>query len=545
MAVRLTAWVGTCALAVWVCAVAARVPGHAAPQSRPTGEDRVAGGSLRMLSEAPKSLDPADGDSVYESLPLNQIFNGLVVLDPSLNVLPSLASSWTISRDGRIYTLRLRSGVTFHDGSTLTAEDVVFTFRRLLTPVRGQRNIVCSYLQNIEGAGAFSAGRTGELPGVAAMDSLTVRIRLQRPYYSFLQVLAMDGLKIVPKAFLERRGDAVFDRSPVGTGPFRLAEWDEDHLSLAANQEFFGHKPSLDRVDIYFFRPGETDSGTGRFDRGEIDVLEVPGEDLDRLSHNPGVRIHRYQELSLSFLGISCTAGPLRDVRIRQAIAQALDRETLVKDAPRHRRAASSILPPGLHGYSPRPKTLPFDRDGTRILLEKAGHPGGRGLPAVDLFCNASKTASVRTARRIQSDLREVGVPVRIQAVPWHELSRRIDEQTAPLFLLSWVADLADPDSFLRTLFESEGSSNFFRFHDDVTEGLLAQGERELNPVVRAEIYRRSETRILEIAPLVPLYHPISHLAVRAGIHGLEPGPLGISNVNLGKVWLTREGPGS
>jgi ABC-type oligopeptide transport system substrate-binding subunit len=112
----------------------------------------------------------------------------------------------------------------------------------------------------------------------------------------------------------------------------------------------------------------------------------------------------------------------------------------------------------------------------------------------------------------------------------------------APLFLLSWVADLSDPDSFLRTLFESDGASNFFDFHDAETGALLDEGARETNPAKRTEIYRRCESRTLQLAPLVPLYYPISYLAARRRVRGLEVGPLGISNVRLDRVWLARAG---
>ncbi len=165
-------------------------------------------------------------------------------------------------------------------------------------------------------------------------------------------------------------------------------------------------------------------------------------------------------------------------------------------------------------------------------------HPQGRGLAPIDLFCSASNAAAFRSARLIQADLHEVGIEVRVREVPWGELSERVDQQVAPLFLLSWVADLADPDAFMRTLFESEGSSNFFDFNDPEAGSLLTEGALETNPVKRADIYRRCETRTLKLAPLVPLYYPISYLAVRSRVRGLEPGPLGLSNVKLGKVWL-------
>jgi ABC-type transport system substrate-binding protein len=375
---------------------------------------------------------------------------------------------------------------------------------------------------------------------VVAEGPLTLRISLDRPYMSFLEVLAMDGLKIVPRAAIERMGEAAFGRAPVGTGPFRLAAWDSGRLLLEANPEHFGGRPHLRGVDIGFYRPTETDAGASRFDRGEIDVLEVPAEALETLSVDPDIRIRRYQDLNLAFMGVSRKHPPFDDLRVRQAVASAVNRDRIVGASPLYRRGAIGILPPGMQAYSPEPKALPFDRDKARRLLAEAGHPGGRGLPVVPLYCGASRASIGATAEMIRADLAAVGITVEVRQVPWRELSRLVDDQEAPLFLLNWLADLSDPDSFLRSLFESGGTSNYFAYRDEETEKLLAEGASETNPVLRARIYRRIEHRILQQAPLVPLYHPVNHLAVRADVLDFTPGPLGISSVNFGRVRIAR-----
>ena len=317
-----------------VCGLVVVCPGCGSAPG-PDGGDGVLdtrrGGVLRIAHESPQALDPAAVDSVYESLPVNQIFDGLVALDASLSVKPGLASTWTLSRDGRTYTFDLRPGVSFHDGSPLEAEDVVFTIRRLLAPGRERRSVAASYLSGVVGASEFAAGRRKELPGVRALGPLTVQIELERPYLSFLEVLAMDGLRIVPRHAVERLGDEGFGRAPVGTGPFRLVRWDDTHLQLEANSDYFGGPPRLDGITIRFLKDDEIDFGAGRFDRGELDVLEVTSDDLDRLAQNPAVRIYRYQELSLSFLGLLTGAPPLDDARVimverRRGVARLIHR---------------------------------------------------------------------------------------------------------------------------------------------------------------------------------------------------------------------------
>jgi peptide/nickel transport system substrate-binding protein/oligopeptide transport system substrate-binding protein len=510
-----------------------------------TVNEAIPGGVLRTVQEAPRSLDPAWVDSVYESLPVNQIFDGLVSLDPSLHVVPALASTWTISRDGLVYTFHLRPGVRFHDGTPLAADDVVFTFRRVLAPERAGDSLVFAYLQGIEGAEAFAAGDRGDLPGVRALDPRTVQISLIRPYLSFLEVMTMDGLRVVPRKVVERIGDEAFGRNPVGTGPFRLAGWRADGLDLEANRAYFGGAPHLEGVHISFLRDDEFDFGAERYFRGELDLVEPTKEYRERLDDRADTRLYRYQELNLSFLGLLTTTPPLDDWRIRRAVALAIDRDAVASQSPAARRAAKGILPPGMPGYTPRPSGASHDPDLARRFLAEAGYPGGEGLPPIEILNTGRSPAANLLLDHLKADLSAVGIRLQATDVTWVELSRRIDERSAPAFLLAWIADLPDPDSFLAAMFEPDGSANWFAFVDGRTSALLARGEREMNPVERARIYHEAEERILELAPMVPLYHTVGLLALRESVRGFEPGPLGIASVDMERVWFSRPGHGS
>ena len=497
------------------------------------------GGILRLTSEVPHTIDPAKVDSVYDALPADQIFDGLVSLDPSLSLVPALADTWTISRDGRTYTFHLRAGVRFHDGSPLSAADVVFTIRRILEPGRRERSIAASYLEVVDGAREFMASRRRDLPGVNALGSDRVEIRLVRPYVSFLEVLAMDDLRIVPKAAVSAAGEDGFSRAPVGTGPFRFVSWTENELRLVANPDYFGGAPYLYGVVVRFPDPAEPDRGNQRFLRHETDLVEPLPDTLPALQQDPTVRIHRYQELSLQFLGLQLTRPEFADLRVRQAIAHAIDRKGLAGIAPASRREATGILPPGLPGYSPAPKALAYDPEQSRRLLAEAGHPNGEGLPAIVAYVPASGgPAETESHEALRRDLEAVGIHLDLREVRWPELNRRIDERSAPVFQLGWVADLADPDSFLRSLFEPGGAANFFAFRDSATAEALERGAGEMNPAERARIYRDLEKSILEKVPMVPLYLNVGLLASRSYVNGFKPGPMGFGMLDLRKTWI-------
>jgi peptide/nickel transport system substrate-binding protein/oligopeptide transport system substrate-binding protein len=503
------------------------------------------GGTLRMIQEAPRSLDPLACNSVYEALPVNQIFDTLVAYDPSLNVIPALAETWTISKDNREFIFVLREGVSFHDGSPLTAEDVVFSICRQLCPDTGEESLAQSYLMVIEGAVDFAEGLTEDVSGIQVIDSRKLKIRLARPYPSFLEVLAMDNLAIVPETLVREIGSEAFGRSPIGTGPFRLAEWSDDLLRMDANEEYFRGKPYLDEVRIRFLKQTDSDFGAARFTQGELDVIEPPTESLAALTDDRSVDLHRYQELSLSFLGLNTNRPPLNQKWLRQAIAHALDRGAMVADSPTVRREAVGVLPPGIAGYSPDPKTLRYDPEESRRLLAENGHPGGEGLAPVVLHNASRGSSALKLMSKLREDLGAVGIRLEVVPVSWAELGDHLDNQTAGAFLLAWIADLTDPDSFMRSLFESGGSGNYFGHRSDETDRLLAKGTQEFNPVERARIYRELERQVLEEAPMVPLYHTMGIVAVQADVKGLSPTPLGLAKVDLENVWFQVSRPGS
>lgn len=501
------------------------------------------GGVFHLVVEAPHFLDPAAVDSVYDALPVGQIFDGLVALDPGLNIVPALADTWTISRDGRIYTFHLREGVRFHDGTPLTADDVVFSVKRLLDPSREKKSIGVSYLQVVDGAPAYSTGKSRRLPGIQAIDASRVEIRLTRPYLSFLEVLAMDDLRVVPQKALAAVGEDAFRRAPIGTGPFRLASWTETELTLASNPDYFGGAPFLDQVVILFPRPDEHDAGNARFSRGETEMVEPTSDTLPSLLNDPAIEVHRYQDLSLSFMGLNTGIPPLDDVRVRRAMAYAIDRKSLAGVAPSTRREAQGILPPGLPSYSPAPKALPFDPEAARRLLAEAGHPGGRGLRPIPFFTAQSGSSAVaKSIEQLRTDLAKVGIVLEVHQVPWRELISRIEGHQAASFQLGWVADLPDPDSFLRTLFEPGGSANYFDFLDEQTGRSLERGASETNPLERARIYREIERTVLDKAPLVPLFHSMGVIASRRTVHGLKSGPMGIGALSFEHVWIEGDG---
>jgi ABC-type transport system substrate-binding protein len=494
------------------------------------------GGVLRLLVQAPLTLDPVESTSVYESIPVNQLFDSLVDLGPDLAIAPSLADSWTISANNLVYTFDLRPHVRFHDGSPLTADDVAFSLTRAAISPYG------SFLSMVEGTGDLVAGRTHELAGIEVLNPSTIRIRLSRPSLAFLETLSMDGMKVLPKNQFISMGAEAFARMPIGTGPFQFGSWDADALELIRNDGYHNGAPLLDGLRIEFLSDATTGTEiTERWFEGEIDVTDVPLLEAVRFQRDPGTTILRYSELSLAFLGLVQTTPPLDNRLVRQAIASAIDRDRLTQDSDATRRAAGGALPPGLQGYSPDPKGLVHDPQAARERLVEAGYPGGKGLREINVLHSGVSASTRLMLRRISEDLAAVDIRLVSRRVNWSELNERIEEGRADMFLLAWVADLTDPDTYLRGLFHSDASSNFFAYRDPATDRLLDEAAQEENPQIRSVLYRDLENRILNDVPMVPLFHSAACLGVRTRVRGLEPSPLGLAAVRFEKVWLAPE----
>ena len=509
----------------------------APPEARHvTASEPVSGGTLRLIQEVPAGLDPIHSESVYESLPINQIFDTLVATDESLNVVPSLAEAWHISRDGLTYDFNLRKGVRFHDGHELDAGDVVLTFHRVLVE-GGTDSLAYPTLKQIAGAEELATGKTDGLTGLERVDDHTVRFTLDDRNPLFLEMLAMDNVAIVPEHVLAAVGSEAFARAPVGTGPFVFDGWDDARLTLQRNDDYFRGRAHLESVQLNFYDADDNDYGYARFKRGELDALEPTTKTYEKLVKCEGVQLFRFQELSLSFLGFNSSRAPLDRPWLRRAIAHAVDRDRMVHASPSVRVHAPGILPPGIAGHTPESKRLEFSPDTAKQILADAGHPNGQGLPPIRLYDPSKGGEPDAVVRQLVDDLARIGLRLEVVQVSWAEMSDRLDSGDYEAFVLAWIADMSDPDAFLSGFGEG-GSGDFFRFEDKRAVDMLAEAAREFEPGRRGKMFRDAEHYILQQAPFVPLYHTRGLLATQPAVRGMRPGPFGVAKVELEQVWL-------
>jgi oligopeptide transport system substrate-binding protein len=505
-----------------------------------TTSPRYGGTYRRPLSNNPSTLDPAVIADIYGFVVSQQIFDGLVQYDGSLNIIPSIAESWKSSRDGLEWIFYLRRGVKFHNGREVTADDVVYSFTRILDPKTNSK--AAEIFLKVRGAKDFIEGRARTVQGLRADDRYTIRIELTDASAPFVASLAMGYIKIVPREAVETLKSG-FGFSPVGTGPFKLVHWKKDEeIVLEANKEYYAGRPFLDRLEYRVYPGAPMEKMFANFEKGELEDTFVPNAIRERVQESKQFQFVQRPILGTRFLGLNTNYGPLTNPMVRQALCYAIDREALVREIQKGRfKTAYGILPPGTYGYDPQFRPFPYDPERAKALLNKAGYPGGKGLPTIQLWSSVRPPDVELEHEAIKKYLADVGIQLELHYhTDWPSFNSQVYEGKFPIFRYSWTADVPEPDNFLYRLFHSQSRNNFTRYHNNQVDRLLDQARGEQVYLKRIELYRRAENMILEDAPIIPLNYQSYERLFQRYVQSIEVSALGDPYIPMRKIWLAR-----
>ncbi len=499
------------------------------------------GGTYRRpLGNNPATLDPALIADTYGFTVAQQIFDGLVQYDGTLTIVPAIAQSWKATRDGLNWTFTLRKGVKFHNGREVTANDVVYSFTRILDPKTGSK--AAQVFLKVKGAKDYVEGRAKTVQGFRALDQYTVQIELEEVAAPFVATLAVGYAKIVPREVVEELGPG-FGSRPVGTGPFKFTSWKKDEdIVLEANQDYFASRPFLDRLDYKIYPGTPTDKMFASFENGGLEDSLIPASELEQVQGTRKYQFVRRPILGIRFLGLNISQGPLANPLVRQAFNYAIDREALVRDIHKNRyKAAYGFLPPGMYGYDPQFRPYPFDPQRARALLAKAGYPGGRGLPVIQLWSSVRTPDFESEHEAIQRYLADIGIRVDLQYnTNWPAFKALAQEGRLPIFRWGWVADVPEPDNFLYQLFHSQGPTNLTRYHNTQVDRVLDRARAEQAYLKRIELYRQAENLIMEDSPVIPLSYYSYERVFQPYIQSIEVSALGDPYIPMRKIWLAK-----
>jgi peptide/nickel transport system substrate-binding protein/oligopeptide transport system substrate-binding protein len=467
----------------------------------------------------PKSLDPAQATDVPTGRAVSYVFDGLTRFTPDAKLEPSLAERWDVSADGRTYTFHLRRNVRFHDGRPFVARHVVQSWERVLDPAT--RSGGAAMLSAIAGATAFADRKATTVSGLSAPNDSTVIVTLSQPLAIFPTLVAMPIAAIVPDSV-----PANFGERPIGTGPWRLVEWrHDDYLLFARNDEYWDGAPETDSLLARIIP--EPSTSVAEFESGNVDLLYVPESESRRWQEagGPGDRVQMLpvSALRLWYVGINVTRGPLRDVRVRQAINHAIDVETIVERLIGGRgRLAAGVIPPSLAGADSAREPYDFDVARARQLLAQAGHPDGI---AVDLW-HSQDAAFTDVAEAIQAYLREAGIRVTLVQREAAAMRAAARNGETDLVLKDWYADYPDAENFLYPLLHGDNAgqngANVSFYDDPAYDSLVSASRVESDSARRVALYREADEKAFADAPMAFLFFYNDLYALQPWVRGFR-----------------------
>ncbi|MBU0490295.1 MAG: tetratricopeptide repeat protein [Chloroflexi bacterium] len=465
----------------------------------------------------PLTLDPALAGDIDSTGIIDQLFSGLVTLDPEMDVLPDVAHSWDVLDEGRKYVFHLRPDVRWSDGAPVTADDFAYAWRRVLTPAT--ESPAARLLYDIRGARAFHQGETTDPAsvGVQAPDPATLAVELEQPAGHFLYLLAYNASYPVPRHAVEARSkDWTAAKHIVTNGPFRLVSWNLDKvIVLARDPQYHGRgQGNVQRVKVSL--ASEWSARLNQYEAGNLDTLALwdlrPDRDRARQQHADEYLLGPL--MSTLSVGFDASRPPFDDARVRRAFVHAVDRERLADvvlggyEFP----ATGGFLPPGMPGHSPG-IGLPFDPAQAQALLAEAGYPQGRDFPAVELLTDRGRDV---LNQYLQAQWRgNLGVEVAWQAVEWAEMMERLDQTPPHLFLFAWAADYPDPDNFLRACDALARTG----WRDETYEGLVREARQLTDQGQRMARYTEADRLLVQEAAIMPFTYGRIHLLVQPWVH--------------------------
>ena len=470
----------------------------------------------------------------YE-VPFN-IFDRLVDVevdaDGNSKIVPSLAENWDISDDGLEYTFHLRQGVKFHTGNDFTAEDVAYTFHRMLT-VEGGVNT--EFIDQIKGADELLAGETDTLEGVEVVDDYTIKVTLKEPFAGFLASISSPGVSIYDSEATEAAGDQ-FGMDPavtVGTGPFEFSSWSfNNQLVLTRNEDYWKGASGLPGVVIKIIPDTETQSMM--FESGELDILDLDyaADSADRFTETYPDQIVQGPRVGIVYFTMNFNKEPFQDVRVRKAVQMSIDRQAILDALYGGRgQVEQGIFPHGLIGFNPDQEEIKYDPEAAKALLAEAGYADGFDM---EIAADSSASDTMTMALEIVSDqLAEVGIRAEIKNYDestWLE-TRKSGELGS--FMSTWSADYNDPDNFIYTFFGNEEKTRIRSINYPDTEVMerVAKARTLVNEDERLAEYKALEEKLIhEDAAWVPMFSRLHLFAVSKRVQGFAPLWSGLSD---------------
>jgi glutathione transport system substrate-binding protein len=476
------------------------------------------------ISNPPETLDPYNTNTTLTTAVTKSFYQGLFEFDKDLKVRPVLAESYTVSKDGLVYTFKLRAGVKFHDGTDFNAEAVKASLDRVMNP----DNKLGRYNQ------------FNRIEKVEAVGPLSVRITLKEAFGPFINSLAHASAAMISPAALKKYGNKDIAFNPVGTGPFVFVEWKQTDFVKAKKFDGYWQK-GYPKVDTITWRPvPENNTRAAMLQTGEADfAFPLPYEQADSLKGNAKLNVTSSPSIITRYVSFNQMHKPFDNVKVREAINYAINKQALAKVAFNgYAVPAEGYVPQGVQ-YAHKMAPWPYDPAKARQLLKEAGYPNG--FESV-LWSAYTTTTAQKAIQFIQQQLAQVGIKVTVQAlepgqrVEW--VQQAPDPKTARvrMYYAGWSSSTGEADWALRPLLATEAwppkLNNTAYYSSPVVDEAIAKALKSTDDKEKAQLYRQAQEQLMKDAPWAPLVTEQNLYATSKRLSGVFVMPDGNINAN-------------
>ncbi|MFC4620294.1 ABC transporter substrate-binding protein [Camelliibacillus cellulosilyticus] len=469
--------------------------------------DKKGGGQLLVAADQdPVGLDPQKVPAASSSRIYSLVYSSLTKMDADFKIVPDLAKSWDISKDGKTVTFHLRNNVKFHNGRAMTSDDVKYSYERILDPKTG--SIAKSYFTSIN--------------AIETPDKDTVVFKLKTPDSSFLANTSSSYAAIVPKEVKDLNTEAV------GTGPYKLDTiMSGQYVLLKKNKDYYDNNlPKADAIKFVIMK--DEAQRTAAIRSGKVDIAAISADTAKLLEKSNKVDIKKYQSLEYSYLGFNTNKKPFNDSKVRQAISYAVDRKDIVDTVWKGQAALTGPIAPAQKEWALDTNEYPSykqDIKKAKELLKEAGYPDG--------FDTVIQTAStypdmVETAQVLQQQLKAIGIKAQIQQLEWGNYIKMWQSKSMDMMVGRNTSGM-DPDRSLRFFFSTTGSANVWNYSSPVFDKLVQNALATTDQQKRKDFYDQAQKLLEQEAPNLFLASPENFYAVSHRVKGFVPTSAGES----------------
>lgn len=485
----------------------------------------------------PEALDPHIVTGVPEHHILVSLFEGLVDLDAKdLTPIPAAAESWTISDDQLVYTFNLRESAKWSNGDPVTAQDFLYAWERILTPALASEYGYMLY--SMKNAEAFSKGELTDFSqvGAKALDSHTLQVTLKNPTPYFLQLHIHYTWFPVHRATIEAHG-ATTDRNTkwtkpenmVNNGPFNLVRWEANNVIEVRKSDTHWNKDSVKLKGVNFYPVGKEQTEDRMFRAAELHITENihVSRVAAYLEQSPEL-IRTDAWIGSYFYRINTNRKPFDDIRIRKALAMAIDRDTITTFILKGGETSAGFLTPkNVNGYTAN-DTITFDPQAAQKLLAEAGYPNGQGFPEFAILYNTSEKHKIIAVVIQQMWKEHLGINVILENQDWKVYLSSTSNNTMnyDIARAGWIGDFVDPVNFLEC-FISENGNNRTGWENAQYDQYITQSYKETDPEKRNQLFQKAEAILVEEVPIIPIYHYTKPFLLAPEVKGFQPNLLG------------------